>query len=50
MLVGRPELLRMGEAETQVAAEKHVHAVIDRAIELEKSLQSSRDKSPRRHP
>jgi hypothetical protein len=46
VLVGRPEMLRMGEAETQIMAEKHVQAVIDRAIELEKALQASRDKNP----
>jgi hypothetical protein len=43
VLVGHPEMLRMGEAETQIRAEKHVKAIIDRAIELEKSLQTTRD-------
>jgi hypothetical protein len=46
VLVGRPGMLRMGEAETQIMAEKHVQSVIDRAIELEKALQASRDKNP----
>jgi hypothetical protein len=36
----------MGEAETQIMAEKHVQAVIYRAIELEKALQASRHKNP----
>ena len=48
VLIGRPEMLRMGEAETQAMAEKQVHAVIDRALELEKALQASRDKTTRR--
>jgi hypothetical protein len=33
-MVGHPEMLRMGETETQIMAEQHVKAVIDRAIEL----------------
>ena len=45
VLVGRPEMLRMGEAETQVMAEKHVQAVIDRAIGLEETIQRPREKS-----
>jgi hypothetical protein len=46
VLVGRPELLRMGEAETRTMAEKQVHAIIDRAIELDNALQAYRDKKP----
>jgi hypothetical protein len=48
VLIGGPEMLRMGEAETQAMAEKQVHAVIDRATEIEKALQASRDKTTRR--
>jgi hypothetical protein len=47
VLVGCPEMLRIGEAKSQIMAEKHVQAVIDRAIELEKCLQASRDRSSR---
>ena len=42
VLVGRPEMLRMGEAGTQMMAEKHVQAVIDRAIELENTIRAAR--------
>jgi hypothetical protein len=45
-LVGRPAMLRMGEAETQILPETHVRAVIDRAISVDEALQSSRDKRP----
>jgi hypothetical protein len=46
VLVGRPEMLRLGEAATQVMAEKDVQTIIDRAIALEETLQSSRHKPP----
>jgi hypothetical protein len=42
--VGEQQMLRMGEAETQIVAELHVKAVIDRAIAIEETLKSSRDK------
>jgi hypothetical protein len=42
MLVGRPKMLRLGEAATQVMAEKHVRTIIDRAIALEETLSSQR--------
>ena len=38
VLVGKPEMLRMGEAATQMRAEIQVWRVIDRAFELQKSL------------
>jgi hypothetical protein len=37
-MVGRPEMLRMGDAESEHQAEVHVQAVIDRAIALEEML------------
>jgi hypothetical protein len=37
-MVGRPEMLRIGEADTEQQAEAKVHEVIDRAIQLEQSL------------
>jgi hypothetical protein len=39
-------MLRLGEAATQVMAEKQVQMVIDRAIALEETLQLSRRKPP----
>ena len=38
VLVGRPEMLRIGDAESEHQAEVHVRAVIDRALELEEML------------
>ena len=38
VMVGRPEMLRMGEAPTQVKAEIEVSRVIDRALEVQKRL------------
>jgi len=40
VMVGKPEMLRMGEATTQVKAEIEVWRVIDRALEVQKRLQS----------
>jgi hypothetical protein len=38
VMVGRPEMLRIGDAATEDQAELEVREVIDRAIELEQSL------------
>jgi hypothetical protein len=46
LLVGRPEMLRLGEAATQVMAGEQVQTVIDRAIALEESRRSSRHEPP----
>jgi hypothetical protein len=40
VMVGKPEMLRMGEATTQMHAELQVRQVIDRALDLQKSLRS----------
>ena len=40
VMVGKPEMLRMGEATTQVKAEIEVWRVIDRALEVQKRMQS----------
>jgi hypothetical protein len=45
MLVGRPKMLRLGEAATQVMAETQVQTIIDPAISLEEIL-SSQQKPP----
>lgn len=37
-MVGKPEMLRMGEATTQMHAELQIRQVIDRALDLQKSL------------
>ena len=37
-VVGKPEMLRMGEATTQMHAELQIRQVIDRALDLQKSL------------
>lgn len=42
LMVGKPEMLRMGEAATQTRAEIQVWKVIDRAFELQKSLPPSK--------
>lgn len=39
-MVGKPEMLRMGEGDTQMRAELEVRQVIDRALDLQKSLRS----------
>ena len=38
VMVGRPEMLRMGDAESEHQAEVHIRAVIDRAFALEEML------------
>jgi len=45
VLVGRPEMLRIGEAATEHQAEMQVRLVIDRALALEEFLSRSDDKS-----
>ena len=40
LMIGQPEMLRMGEAATQTKAEIQVWKVIDRALEVQKSVQS----------
>jgi hypothetical protein len=40
VMVGKPEMLRMGEGDTQMHAEFQVRQVIDRALDLQKSLRS----------
>jgi hypothetical protein len=43
VLVGRPEMLRMGDAESEHQAEVHVRAIIDRAFALEEMFRSRPD-------
>jgi hypothetical protein len=43
VLVGDPEMLRMGEAETEYQAEVQVRLVIDRALALEEILRKRPD-------
>jgi hypothetical protein len=38
VMVGRPEMLRIGEAATEPQAEAKVHEVIDRALKVEETL------------
>ncbi len=38
-MVGQPEMLRLGEATSEPQAEMHVHAVIDRALDVQEALQ-----------
>jgi hypothetical protein len=42
-MVGRPEMLRMGDAESEHQADVHVRAVIDRAFALEEKFRSRSD-------
>ena len=37
-MVGRPEMLRIGEAATEHQAQAEVHEVIDRALKVQKTL------------
>lgn len=37
-MVGQPEMLRLGEATTESQAAMHVHAVIDRALDVQEAL------------
>jgi hypothetical protein len=43
VLVGRPEMLRRGEAETEHRADMEARAVIDRALALEEMFRSRND-------
>jgi hypothetical protein len=38
VVVGQPEMLRLGEAESDLQAETHVQAVIDRALDVREAL------------
>ena len=38
-MVGQPEMLRMGDEETEHHAEMRVHMVIDRAFDVREALQ-----------
>jgi hypothetical protein len=38
VMVGRPEMLRIGEADTEQQAEAKVHEVIDRALKVAETL------------
>jgi hypothetical protein len=44
VLVGRPEMLRIGDADSEHKADVQVRSVIDRALELEEMLRG-RDRS-----
>jgi hypothetical protein len=44
VLIGSPEMLRIGDASSEAAAEKQVHEVIDRAPTVEETLRSLRIK------
>jgi hypothetical protein len=46
VLVGCPEVLRMGEARTEHRADVEVRAVIDRALALEEMLRSCDKRRP----
>jgi hypothetical protein len=37
-MVGQPEMLRIGDAETEREAETQVHEVIDRALDVTEAL------------
>lgn len=41
VMVGKPEMLRMGEANDQMRAELQVHHVIDRSLKLQEQLGKS---------
>ena len=38
VMVGKPEMLRMGDEETEHRAEMRVHMVIDRALDVQEAL------------
>jgi hypothetical protein len=38
VMVGQPEMLRIGDAETEREAEAQVHEVIDRALDVTEAL------------
>jgi hypothetical protein len=40
VLVGKPEMLRLGDAETKRQAEVRVHEVIDRALGVQEALRA----------
>ena len=46
LMVGKPEMLRMGEAATQAKAEIQVWKVIDRALEVLKGAQAPETDKP----
>jgi hypothetical protein len=37
-MVGKPEMLRMGDEETEGDANRRVHEVIDRALDVQEAL------------
>jgi len=37
-MVGKPEMLRMGDEETEREADRRVHEVIDRALDVQEAL------------
>jgi hypothetical protein len=38
VMVGKPEMLRMGDEETEGKANRRVHEVIDRALDVQEAL------------
>jgi hypothetical protein len=46
VLVGKPEMLRIGEAPTERQAEVRVQAIIDRAIEIQEGFRSQGSEQP----
>ena len=46
VMVGRPEMLRIGEAATEHQANLQVRSVIDRALALQEKLGSPPSRSP----
>jgi hypothetical protein len=47
VLVGQPEMLRMGDEETEHHAEMRVHVVIDRALDVREALKFLDPSKPR---
>jgi len=45
-MVGKPEMLRMGDEETEGKANRRVHEIIDRALDVQEALRFL-DPSPR---
>jgi hypothetical protein len=37
-MVGKPEMLRMGDEETEREADRRVHEIIDRALDVQEAL------------
>ena len=46
VMVGKPEMLRMGDEETEGKANRRVHEIIDRALDVQEALRFL-DPSPR---